>query len=158
MKITSALSDAQKQLSMTERELSKLPEKIRAATEDLDFDSARKLKQRKADLEERQPRQQAIVLRLKFNEAEIEVARLRQELAEKKRLQLEAQTYNTKSYELWQQANQAFNLSALDVAQAESRVVEANRKVIELGQQLESLLSRLAAYSPPSLKTRTIAE
>lgn len=145
MKITSALSDAQRQLNMTERELSKLPEQIRTATENLDFDLARKLKQRKADLEERQPRQQAIVLRLKFNEAETEAQKRKQELAEKKRLQLEAQTYNTKSYELWQQANQTHNLTALDVAQAESRLIEANRNLIEVGQELEVLLGRLAA-------------
>lgn len=145
MKITSALSDAQRQLNITERQLSELPGKIKTTVESLDFDSARKLKQRKAELEERLSSQQAIVLRLKFNEAETEAQRLKQELEQKKQLQLESQTYNTKTYELWQQANQAFNLSALEVAQAESRLVEANRKVIELGQELEVLLGRLAA-------------
>lgn len=145
MKRISALPDAQKQLSITERELGELPQKIRAATEDLDFDSARTLKQRKAELEERKPRQKAIVLRLLFNQAESEAERLKKELEEKRRLQLENQAYNTKAYDLWQETNKSFNLSALDVAQAESRLGDANRKIIELGQQLEILLGQLAA-------------
>jgi hypothetical protein len=145
MKRISALPDAQKQLNTTDQELAQLTPKIRAATEALDFDSARTLKQRKAELEERQPRQKAIVLRLKFNEAERDAERLRQELSEKKRLQLEAQGYNTRAYDLWQETNKAFNLSTLDVAQAESRLGDANRNVIELGQQLEILLGQLAA-------------
>jgi hypothetical protein len=85
------------------------------------------------------------VLRLQFNEAETEVERLRQELSEKKRVQLEAQAYNTKCYELSQRANQTFYHSALDVAQVESRLGEANRNLVELGQELETLLSQLAA-------------
>ena len=145
MKITSALSDARKQLGITERELSELPQKIKAATDELNFDTARKLKQRRRELEERQPRQLAVVLRLKYNEAESEVGRLKEGLAEKRRLQLEAQAYNTRCFDLWQQANKTFNLSALDVAQAENQLGEANRNLVELGRELEALLGRLAA-------------
>ncbi len=143
--MTLALSDAQRQLTTTERELSKLPIKIRAATDELDFTTARKLKQRKSELEERKPRQEAVVLRLKLNEAEGEAERLRRELQEKRRLQLEAASYNTKCFELWQEANKTFNLAAIDVVQAESSLVEANRTIAELGKQLEELLGHLAA-------------
>jgi hypothetical protein len=145
MKITSGLSEAQKQLNITERELTELPRLITAATESLDFDKARKLKKRRAELEERRPRQLAIVLRLKFNEAESEVKRRKEVLAEKKRLQLESANQNTKAFELYQETNRVFNLAALDVALAESQLGEANRGLIEIGQELETLLSRLAA-------------
>lgn len=145
MKITSGLSEAQKQLNLTEKELKELPQKIRAATESLDFDKERQLKRRRRELEERQPRQKAILLRLQFNEAETEVERLRKELAEKKRLQLEAANYNTKAFDLYQEANRTFNLSTLDVAQFESRLADANRTRLEIGQELEGLLGRLAA-------------
>ena len=145
MRISSAVSDAQKQLNITERELSELPQKIRAATDNLDFDTARKLKRRKLELEERQPRQLAVVLRLKYNEAESKVERLRHEVSERKRLQLEAQAYSTRYFDLYQQANKVFNLSALNVAQEEAQLAEASRDLIEVGRELEALLGRLAA-------------
>lgn len=140
MKITSALSDAQKQLNITERELAELPQKIKTATESLDFDNELKLKRRRRELEERQPRQLAVVLRLQFNEAESEVERLRLELSEKKRLQLAAANYNTKAFDLYQEANRTFNLSTLDVAQAESRLTDASRTRLEIGQELNQPL------------------
>jgi chromosome segregation ATPase len=143
-RITSAVSYAQQELNRAERELATLSEKLGEATANFDWTEARKLKSRKAELEEKLPILQANLLRVTYNEAQRAAEQRKQELDEAKRARLEATTVNTQAAELARNTNQTLLISSVNVAQAESKLAAANQELIEAGQNLQQHLDRLS--------------